>query len=103
MFSLAHPLGKNVVWFHPWLHLLIADNLVPPWLVALILIGAAISYFPTQKLIPTQDLGESAVRDAKKKEQTAYNAISYNHSPIFTNRSELLNATKEIEALLGKV
>lgn len=41
--------------------------MVPPWLVTQILIGVA-KFLPTQKLVPTQDLGELAVRDAKKKE-----------------------------------
>uniref|UniRef100_A0A0V0GP09 Putative ovule protein n=1 Tax=Solanum chacoense TaxID=4108 RepID=A0A0V0GP09_SOLCH len=45
----------------------IADNVVPSWLLTQILIGVA-KFLPTQKLVRTQDLGESAVRDAKKKE-----------------------------------
>ncbi|XP_009618376.1 caffeoylshikimate esterase [Nicotiana tabacum] len=80
----------------------IADNMVPPWLVTQILIGVA-KFLPTQKLVPTQDLGELAVRDAKKKELTAYNIISYKHKPRIRTALELLNATQEIERLLEKV
>lgn len=80
----------------------IADNVVPSWLVTQILIGVA-KFLPTQKLVPTQDLGELAVREAKKREHTAYNVISYKHKPRLQTALELLNATKEIERLLEKV
>ncbi|KAG5623608.1 hypothetical protein H5410_008826 [Solanum commersonii] len=80
----------------------ITDNVVPSWLLTQILIGVA-KFLPTQKLVPTQDLGELAVRDAKKKEHTAYNVISYKHKPRLQTALELLNATKEIEGLLEKV
>ncbi|XP_010316333.1 caffeoylshikimate esterase [Solanum lycopersicum] len=52
----------------------IADSIVPPWLVTQILIGVA-KFLPTKKLhiVRTQDLGETAVREAKKKEHAAYN------------------------------
>ncbi|XP_060194112.1 caffeoylshikimate esterase-like [Lycium barbarum] len=80
----------------------IADNMVPPWLVIQILIGVT-KFLPTQKLVPTQDLGELAVRDEKKREMMAYNIISYKHKPRLQTALELLNATKEIERLLEKV
>ena len=41
--------------------------MVPSWFVTQILIGVA-KFLPTQKLVPTQDVRELAVRDAKKKE-----------------------------------
>ncbi|KAM3363221.1 caffeoylshikimate esterase [Capsicum galapagoense] len=80
----------------------LADNVVPSWLVTQILIGVA-KLLPTQKLVPTQDLGELAVRDAKKRELTAYNVLCYKHKPRLQTALELLNATKEIEGLLEKV
>ncbi|XP_055803618.1 caffeoylshikimate esterase-like [Solanum dulcamara] len=80
----------------------IADNMIPSWLVTQILIGVA-RFLPTQKLVPTQDLGDLVVRDAKKKEHTAYNVISYKHKPRLQTALELLNATREIERLLEKV
>ncbi|KAF3670792.1 putative caffeoylshikimate esterase-like isoform X2 [Capsicum annuum] len=79
----------------------LADNVVPSWLVTQILIGVA-KLLPTQKLVPTQDLGELAVRDAKKRELTAYNVLCYKHKPRLQTALELLNATKEIEGLLEK-
>ncbi|XP_015065537.1 caffeoylshikimate esterase-like [Solanum pennellii] len=80
----------------------IADNMVPSWLLTQILIGVA-KFLPTQKLVPTQDVRELAVRDAKKKEHTAYNVISYKHKPRLQTALELMNVTKEIEGLLEKV
>ncbi|XP_004233711.1 caffeoylshikimate esterase-like [Solanum lycopersicum] len=80
----------------------IADNMVPSWFVTQILIGVA-KFLPTQKLVPTQDVRELAVRDAKKKEHTAYNVISYKHKPRLRTALELMNVTKEIEGLLEKV
>ncbi|KAK4346791.1 hypothetical protein RND71_033130 [Anisodus tanguticus] len=80
----------------------IADNMVPPRLVTQILIGVA-KFLPTQKLVPTQDLGELAVRDEKKRKMMTYNIISYKHKPRLQTALELLKATKEIERLLEKV
>lgn len=76
--------------------------MVPSWLVTQVLIGVA-RFLPTQKLVPSQDLGDLAVRDTKKKKLMAYNVISYKHKPRLQTAVELLNATKEIEGLLEKV
>ncbi|KAK6128518.1 hypothetical protein DH2020_037727 [Rehmannia glutinosa] len=80
----------------------IADDMVPPWLVAQILIGVA-KLLPKQKLVPQKDLAELAFKDVKKREQTAYNVVAYKHKPRLGTAVELLRTTKEIEQLLEKV
>ncbi|CAK9149864.1 unnamed protein product [Ilex paraguariensis] len=80
----------------------IADDMVPPWLLTQILIGAA-KIFPKQKLVPQKDLAEAAFQDSKKKELTVYNVIGYNHKPRLGTALELLRTTQEMEHQLENV
>ncbi|KAL8472581.1 hypothetical protein ACS0TY_029692 [Phlomoides rotata] len=79
-----------------------ADDMIPPWLLTQILIGVA-KFLPKQKLVPQKDLAELAFRDVKKREQCAYNVISYKHKPRLGTALELLRTTQEIEQQLEKV
>lgn len=57
--------------------------MVPSWLVTQVLIGVA-RFLPTQKLVPSQDLGDLAVRDTKKKKLVRISLFSVinQHSKI---------------------
>lgn len=80
----------------------IADDMVPPWIVTQFLIGVA-KFLPKQKLVPQNDFGDMAFRDPKKRDQAAYNVISYKHRPRLGTALELLRTTQEIEHQLEKV
>ncbi|KAL2335275.1 hypothetical protein Fmac_016488 [Flemingia macrophylla] len=77
-------------------------NMVPPMLVTQILIGVA-SVFPKHKLVPQKDLAEAAFRDLKKREQTAYNVISYKDKPRLRTAVEMLKTTQEIDRRMKEV
>uniref|UniRef100_A0A3Q7EZ45 Serine aminopeptidase S33 domain-containing protein n=1 Tax=Solanum lycopersicum TaxID=4081 RepID=A0A3Q7EZ45_SOLLC len=80
----------------------IADDVLPPWLLTQVLVGIA-KLLPKQKLVPQKDLTELACRDAKKREQAAYNVIAYKHKPRLQTAVELLNTTQDLEKQLDKV
>ncbi|KAI4346879.1 hypothetical protein L6164_007742 [Bauhinia variegata] len=80
----------------------IADDMVPPWIVAQILIGVA-NLLPKTKLVPQKDLAEAAFRELKKREQTAYNVIAYKDRPRLRTAVEMLHTTQEIERRLEEV
>ncbi|XP_057784133.1 caffeoylshikimate esterase-like isoform X2 [Salvia miltiorrhiza] len=80
----------------------IADEMVPPWPVAQILIGIA-KLLPKQKLVPQKDLAELAFREVEKRQQTAYNVVAYKHKPRLRTAVELLRTTQAIEQQLEKV
>lgn len=80
----------------------IADDMVPPWLLAQILIGIA-NVLPKQKLVPQKNLAEAAFRDLKKREMTAYNVVAYKDKPRLWTAVEMLKTTQEIEKRLEEV
>ncbi|VFQ75418.1 unnamed protein product [Cuscuta campestris] len=80
----------------------IADDMVPPRLLTCILIWVS-KFLPKQKLVPQTDLAKLAFRDAKKREQAAYNVIAYKHKPRLGTAVQLLKTSQEIENLLEKV
>ncbi|RAL50798.1 hypothetical protein DM860_015945 [Cuscuta australis] len=79
----------------------IDQDLVPPWLLTQVLIGVA-KFLPKQKLVPLNNLGDLAFREANKRKQAAYNIIAYRHKPRLRTALELLKTTKEIEESLEK-
>ncbi|CAH9067187.1 unnamed protein product [Cuscuta europaea] len=80
----------------------IDKNLVPPWLLTQVLIGVA-KFLPKHKLVPLNNLGDLAFREASKRQQAAYNITAYRHKPRLRTALELLKTTKEIEESLEKV
>lgn len=80
----------------------IADDMVPPWAVAQVLIGVS-KFFPKYKLVPQKDLAEAAFRDLKYRELTAYNVIAYKHKPRLQTAVEMLKTTQEIERRLKEI
>ncbi|XP_023532059.1 caffeoylshikimate esterase [Cucurbita pepo subsp. pepo] len=80
----------------------IADDMVPPWALAQILIGVA-KFLPKYKLVPQKNLAEAAFRDMKHRELTAYNVIAYQHKPRLQTAVEMLRTTQEIERRLKEV
>lgn len=80
----------------------IADDMVPPWALAQILIGVA-KFLPKYKLVPQKNLAEAAFRDMKHRELTAYNVIAYKHKPRLQTAVEMLRTTQEIERRLKEV
>ncbi|KAG0495073.1 hypothetical protein HPP92_006067 [Vanilla planifolia] len=80
----------------------IADDVIPPWPMAHLLIGLA-KLFPKEKLVPQKDLAELAFKDLKKREQTSYNVIAYKDKPRLKTAVELLQTTQEIERQLEEV
>lgn len=80
----------------------IADDMVPPWPLAQVLIGVA-KFLPKQKLVPQKNLAEAAFKDLKKREMTAYNVIAYKDKPRLKTAVEMLRTTQEIESRLEEV
>ncbi|CAK9326328.1 unnamed protein product [Citrullus colocynthis] len=80
----------------------IADDMVPPWAVAQVLIGVS-KFLPKYKLVPQKDLAEVAFRDLKYRELTAYNVIAYKHKPRLQTAVEMLKTTQEIERRLKEI
>ncbi|KAI5432405.1 hypothetical protein KIW84_036228 [Lathyrus oleraceus] len=80
----------------------IADDMVPPKLLAQILIGIA-NILPKKKLVPQKNLAVAAFRDLKKREMTAYNVIGYRDKPRLWTAVEMLKTTQEIERRLEEV
>lgn len=80
----------------------IADDMVPPWPLAQVLIGVA-KFLPKQKLVPQKNLAEAAFKDLKKREMTAYNVIAYKDKPRLQTAVEMLRTTQEIESRLEEV
>lgn len=80
----------------------ISEQMVPPKLVVKMLIAMA-NVLPKNKMVPTQDIGDAAFKDPKKREQTHYNVISYKDKPRLWTAVELLKTTEEIEQKLEEV
>ncbi|XP_011656037.1 caffeoylshikimate esterase isoform X2 [Cucumis sativus] len=80
----------------------IADDMVPPWAVAQVLIGVS-KFLPKYKLVPQKDLAEVAFRDLKYRELTAYNVIAYKDKPRLQTAVEMLKTTQEIERRLKEI
>lgn len=80
----------------------IADDMVPPWVLAQFLIGIA-NFLPKQKLVPQKDLAMAAFRDQKKRELTAYNVVAYKDKPRLRTAVELLRTTQDIGSRLEDV
>ncbi|XP_057436554.1 caffeoylshikimate esterase-like isoform X2 [Lotus japonicus] len=80
----------------------IADDMVPPKLLAQILIGIA-NVLPKLKLVPQKDLAVAAFRESKKREMTAYNVVAYKDKPRLRTAVEMLKTTQEIEQRLEEV
>ncbi|XP_047310812.1 caffeoylshikimate esterase-like [Impatiens glandulifera] len=80
----------------------IADNMVPPWLIAQILIGVS-KLLPKQKLVPQKNFADLAFRDLDKRQMTSYNVIAYKDKPRLATGVELLKTTHEIERRLEEI
>ncbi|XP_027077544.1 caffeoylshikimate esterase [Coffea arabica] len=80
----------------------IADEMLPPWVLTQVLIGAA-KLLPTRQLVPHKDLVHLAIRDVKKRNLLACNMIAYKHKPRLRTAVELLNTTQEIGQQLENV
>lgn len=80
----------------------IADDMVPPKLLAHILIGIA-NVLPKYKLVPQKNLAVAAFRDLKNRELTAYNVVGYKDKPRLWTAVEMLKTTQEIEQRLEEV
>ncbi|CAH9094689.1 unnamed protein product [Cuscuta epithymum] len=80
----------------------IDKNLVPPWLLKQVMIGVA-KFLPKHKLVPLNNLGDLAFREASKRQQAAYNITAYRQKPRLRTLLEFLKTTAEIEESLEKV
>ncbi|XP_022134487.1 caffeoylshikimate esterase isoform X2 [Momordica charantia] len=80
----------------------IADDMVPPWALAQVLIGVS-KFLPKYKLVPQRDLAEAAFRDLKYRELTAFNVIAYKHKPRLRTAVEMLKTTEELGRRLREV
>ncbi|KAL5726121.1 acylglycerol lipase [Ranunculus cassubicifolius] len=78
-----------------------ADMIPSPPILSLLTILS--NFFPEAKLVPEQDIGELAFRQADKKKLAEYNVICYSDRTRLKTAMELLKATREIESQVDKV